>query len=41
MIAYGQLAAYSSLYTAAVTALYLIAGRTLGGAFNLAGAIKH
>ncbi|MEV0696504.1 carbohydrate ABC transporter permease [Saccharopolyspora sp. NPDC050389] len=41
LIAYGQLAAYSILYTAPVIALYLIVGRTLGGAFNLAGAIKH
>ncbi|MGP4016626.1 carbohydrate ABC transporter permease [Saccharopolyspora sp. 5N708] len=41
LIAYGQLAAYSILYTAPVIVLYLIVSRTLGGAFNLAGAIKH
>ncbi|RKT84504.1 multiple sugar transport system permease protein [Saccharopolyspora antimicrobica] len=41
LIAYGQLAAYSILYTTPVVALYLIVSRSLGGAFNLAGAIKH
>ncbi|MGW1681925.1 carbohydrate ABC transporter permease [Saccharopolyspora sp. NPDC002376] len=41
LIAYGQLAAYSILYTAPVIALYLIISRSLGGAFNLAGAIKR
>ncbi|MER7077521.1 carbohydrate ABC transporter membrane protein 2, CUT1 family [Saccharopolyspora kobensis] len=41
LIAYGQLAAYSILYTTPVVALYLIVSRSLGGAFNLAGAIKN
>jgi multiple sugar transport system permease protein len=41
LIAYGQLAAYSIVYTAPVVVLYLIVARTLGGAFSLAGAIKH
>ncbi|SFS85942.1 carbohydrate ABC transporter permease [Saccharopolyspora flava] len=40
LIAYGQLAAYSILYTTPVIALYLVVSRYLGGAFNLAGAIK-
>ncbi|QUH05576.1 carbohydrate ABC transporter permease [Saccharopolyspora erythraea] len=41
LIAYGQLAAYSILYTAPVILLYLVVSRSLGGAFALAGAIKH
>ncbi|TDC93765.1 carbohydrate ABC transporter permease [Saccharopolyspora aridisoli] len=41
LIAYGQLAAYSILYTAPVIALYLVVSRYLGGAFNLAGALKN
>jgi multiple sugar transport system permease protein len=41
LIAYGQLAAYSILYTAPVLVLYLVVARTFGGAFSLAGAIKH
>ncbi|MDA3627767.1 carbohydrate ABC transporter permease [Saccharopolyspora sp. WRP15-2] len=41
LIAYGQLAAYSILYTAPVIVLYLVVSRSLGGAFNLAGAIKR
>ncbi|MEB3371193.1 carbohydrate ABC transporter permease [Saccharopolyspora mangrovi] len=41
LIAYGQLAAYSILYTTPVIALYLVVSRYLGGAFNLAGAIKN
>ncbi|KAA5836301.1 carbohydrate ABC transporter permease [Saccharopolyspora hirsuta] len=41
LIAYGQLAAYSILYTTPVIVLYLLVSRALGGAFNLAGAIKH
>lgn len=41
MIAYGQLAAYSILYTAPVVLLYALVSRTLGGAFSLAGAIKN
>lgn len=41
LIAYGQLAAYSILYTAPVIALYLVVSRYLRGAFNLAGAIKN
>ena len=40
LIAYGQLAAYSILYTAPVIALYLVVSRSLGGAFALTGAIK-
>lgn len=41
LIAYGQLAAYSILYTTPVVVLYLVVSRALGGAFALAGAIKH
>lgn len=40
LIAYGQLAAYSILYTAPVIGLYLLVSRSLGGAFTLTGAIK-
>jgi multiple sugar transport system permease protein len=39
-VAYGQLAAYSVIFTAPVVVLYIIIQRTLGGAFNLAGATK-
>ncbi|MBX6764758.1 MAG: carbohydrate ABC transporter permease [Rubrobacteraceae bacterium] len=39
-VAYGQLAAYSILYSAPVVALYVFISRFLGGAFNLAGAVK-
>lgn len=39
-VAYGQLAAYSIVYTAPVAALYLAVARYLGGAFNFSGAVK-
>lgn len=37
---YGQLAAYSLIYTTPVLLLYLLLSRKLGGAFALGGAIK-
>lgn len=40
MVAYGQLAAYSILYTVPVVVLYVISSRLLGGAFNFGGAVK-
>ncbi|HTI22076.1 MAG TPA: carbohydrate ABC transporter permease [Kutzneria sp.] len=40
LVAYGQLAAYSILYTAPVLALYLVVSRWLGGGFSMAGAVK-
>jgi multiple sugar transport system permease protein len=39
-VLYGQLAAYSILYSTPVIVLYLIVNKSLGGAFNLAGAVK-
>ena len=39
-VLYGQLAAYSILYSMPVVILYLIVNKSLGGAFNLAGAVK-
>jgi multiple sugar transport system permease protein len=39
-VLYGQLAAYSILYSLPVIVLYLIVNKSLGGAFNLAGAVK-
>lgn len=39
-IAYGQLAAYSIVYTTPVIGLYLLASKTLGAGFALTGAIK-
>ena len=39
-VAYGQLAAYSILYSVPVVALYVLISRFLGGAFNLSGAVK-
>ncbi|MBS2539832.1 carbohydrate ABC transporter permease [Catenulispora sp. NF23] len=39
-VAYGQLAAYSVLYSMPVVVLYLIVSRTMGGAFRFAGAAK-
>lgn len=39
-VAYGQLAAYSILYSAPVIVLYALVQRVLGGAFNLAGAVR-
>jgi multiple sugar transport system permease protein len=38
--AYGQLAAYSLLYTLPVVLLYLVVSRWLGGAFTLGGGVK-
>lgn len=38
--AYGQLAAYSLLYTLPVVVLYVIISRWLGGAFTLGGGVK-
>jgi multiple sugar transport system permease protein len=38
--AYGQLAAFSVLYTAPVVVLYLVMSRFLGGAFSFTGAVK-
>jgi multiple sugar transport system permease protein len=39
-VQFGQLAAYSMLYSLPVVVLFLILSRKLGGAFNLGGAIK-
>jgi multiple sugar transport system permease protein len=39
-VAYGQLAAYSILFTIPVIVLYVFIQRTLSGAFNIAGAMK-
>jgi multiple sugar transport system permease protein len=39
-VAYGQLAAYSILYSLPVVVLYIFVSKILGGAFNLAGAVK-
>jgi multiple sugar transport system permease protein len=39
-VAYGPLAAFSIIFTAPVVVLYVLVQRTLGGAFNLAGATK-
>lgn len=39
-VAYGQLAAYSLIYTTPVVLLYVVASRWLGGAFTMAGAVK-
>jgi multiple sugar transport system permease protein len=39
-VAYGQLAAFSILYTAPVVVLYVIMSRYLGGAFSFAGGVK-
>lgn len=41
LIAYGELAAYSILYTVPVILLYLFVSRSLGGGFRLAGAMKN
>ncbi|MFI9388217.1 carbohydrate ABC transporter permease [Kutzneria sp. NPDC052558] len=40
LVAYGQLAAYSILYTTPVLGLYLVVSRWLGGGFSMAGAVK-
>jgi multiple sugar transport system permease protein len=39
-VAYGQLAAFSIIYTAPVILLYGVLSRFLGGAFNFTGAVK-
>ncbi len=39
-VAYGQLAAFSVLYSAPVLALYLLVQRLSGGSFAMAGAVK-
>lgn len=39
-VRYGELAAYSLLYTLPVVALYLAVSRALGGRFNMGGAMK-
>ncbi|HEY3871905.1 MAG TPA: carbohydrate ABC transporter permease [Actinocrinis sp.] len=39
-VAYGQLAAFSILYTAPVVLMYGVLSKFLGGAFNLTGAVK-
>lgn len=39
-IAYGQLAAFSILYSAPVLLLYLLVSRGMGGSFSMSGAIK-
>lgn len=39
-VAYGQLAAYSLIYTLPVVVLYLVVSKWLGGAFALSGAVK-
>jgi multiple sugar transport system permease protein len=39
-VAYGQLAAFSILYTAPVVLLYSALSKVLGGAFSLTGAVK-
>jgi multiple sugar transport system permease protein len=39
-VAYGQLAAYSILYSLPVVVLYVFVSKVLGGAFNLAGGLK-
>ncbi|MFW5419551.1 carbohydrate ABC transporter permease [Nocardiopsis sp. CNT-189] len=39
-VSYGELAAYSLLYALPVVVLYLVAARSLGGAFNFGGAMK-
>lgn len=39
-VRYGELAAYSLLYTLPVIALYIVVSRALGGRFALGGAIK-
>lgn len=39
-IAYGQLAAFSLIYSIPVIVLYLVASRLIGGSFALAGSVK-
>ncbi|MFF8866937.1 carbohydrate ABC transporter permease [Streptomyces sp. NPDC015139] len=40
MVAYGQLAAFSVIYSAPVILLYVLVARRLGGGFALGGAVK-
>ena len=39
-VVYGQLAAYSLLYSLPAVLLYLVLSRRLGGAFTFGGAMK-
>ncbi len=39
-VAYGQLAAFSILYTLPIVFLYVVMSRFLGGAFSFAGGLK-
>ncbi len=39
-VAYGELAAYSLLYSLPVIVLYVIVSRGIGGSFALQGAVK-
>jgi multiple sugar transport system permease protein len=39
-VAYGQLAAFSILYSLPVLALYVIVARGAGGSFALSGAVR-
>jgi multiple sugar transport system permease protein len=39
-VIYGQLAAFSMLYSAPVVVLYVLIARRLGGGFALGGAVK-
>lgn len=39
-VAYGQLAAFSLIYTAPVVLLYGVLSKFLGGAFSFTGAVK-
>jgi multiple sugar transport system permease protein len=40
MVAYGQLAAFSVVYSTPVILLYVLVARRLGGGFALGGAVK-
>ncbi len=40
MVAYGQLAAFSIVYSTPVVLLYVLISRRLGGGFALGGAVK-
>lgn len=40
MVAYGQLAAFSLVYSTPVILLYVLIARRLGGGFALGGAVK-
>jgi multiple sugar transport system permease protein len=39
-VAYGQLAAFSILYTAPAVILYVVVNKYLAGSFNFAGSVK-